>query len=204
MEQEPRGAGPDTTGNEHEAHEALTQERPRIYAASLSDYNAGVLHGVWLDADQEIEDINQVVSTMLEMSPTDARAEEVAIHDYEYFGGYRVEEYDSLDWISRVARGISEHGPAFGAWADLCGHDQDMLDKFEDAYLGEWDSIEDYAEQIIDDFGLRRELDEHVPELLAGYVHIDIAGFARDMRAGLDISVVDNRRGGVWIFEGQV
>lgn len=30
---------------------------PRIYVASLSDYNAGTLHGKWIDADQSAEDI---------------------------------------------------------------------------------------------------------------------------------------------------
>src|SRR4051812_23427656 len=126
--EQPRAAGPETTGNENEALEALREARPRIYVASLSDYNAGILHGTWLDADQDLEDLNQAAADMLEASPTDTHAEEIAIHDYEHFGGYRVEEYDSLDWISRVARGISEHGPAFSAWADICGHDQNALD----------------------------------------------------------------------------
>ncbi len=184
-----------------ETHEALRSDTPRIYVASLSDYNGGVLHGVWLDADQDLEDLNQAAAHMLETSPTDPRAEEIAIHDYENFGGYRVEEYDPLDWVNRVARGITEHGPAFGAWADICGHDLDALDRFDDGYLGEWNSIEEYAEQIIDDFGLNRELDEAIPELLRGYVHIDVAAFARDMRTGLDITAVTNPRGGVWLFE---
>jgi hypothetical protein len=47
MERTPEGAGPETTGNQqhHEARERHLQEPPRIYVASLSDYNDGRLHG---------------------------------------------------------------------------------------------------------------------------------------------------------------
>ena len=42
------GAGPESTGNEDEEHEVLREDGPRIYVASLSDYNAGILHGEWV------------------------------------------------------------------------------------------------------------------------------------------------------------
>ena len=56
MERQPTGAGPEPTGTEHqhehdEQAEALRRERPRIYVASLSDYNAGVLHGEWIESE---------------------------------------------------------------------------------------------------------------------------------------------------------
>jgi antirestriction protein len=41
---------------------------PRIYVASLSDYNAGRLHGAWIDAEQNPEDIQEAVDRMLEDS----------------------------------------------------------------------------------------------------------------------------------------
>ena len=34
-----------------------TGPSPRIYVASLSDYNAGRLHGVWIDAAEELDEI---------------------------------------------------------------------------------------------------------------------------------------------------
>jgi antirestriction protein len=217
MEREPRGAGPEPTGNEQhdqpagperettggaEADERLRAESPRIYVASLSDYNAGVLHGEWLDAAQNLDDLETAVTAMLARSPSDPRAEEFAVHDDEGFGNCLVGEFDSLDWINRVAAGIAEHGLAFGAWAAQCNHDPDELDKFDEAYLGKWDSIEEYAEQLLDDFGLNRELETAIPEQLRSYIHIDVAGFARDMQSDLDITVVTNPSGGVWLFEG--
>jgi antirestriction protein len=201
MELPPKaGAGPETTGNEMgREREELHREGPRIYVASLSDYNAGVLHGEWIEADLNPEDLEQAVTDMLRRSPTDSRAEEFAIHDFEGFGPYQPGEYDSLDWVSWIARGITEHGLAFGAWADCVDHDEDALASFEDAYLGEWSSLSAYVEELFDDLGVVRDLHEQVPELLQGYVEIDVEGFARDMELGGDITSVEHR-GGVWLF----
>lgn len=196
-----QGAGPESTGNQNEEHEVLREEGPRIYVASLSDYNAGILHGDWIEADQELGELSEAVQAMLERSPT-AGAEEFAIHDFEGFGLYRPGEYDSLDWISRVARGIVEHGPAFGAWADNCTHDDEALERFDDAYIGEWDSVAAYAEELVDDLGLLRAVEDAVPDMLQPYVRIDIDGFAHDLELSGDLTVVEHARG-VWLFEGQ-
>ena len=48
----------------HEQEHAPEREpkaQPRIYVASLSDYNAGRLHGVWLDANQDVEELQAAV-----------------------------------------------------------------------------------------------------------------------------------------------
>jgi hypothetical protein len=42
---------------------------PRIYVASLSDYNAGRLHGVWLDATEDYDTLSTGVAQMLAASP---------------------------------------------------------------------------------------------------------------------------------------
>jgi antirestriction protein len=196
------GAGPESTGNENEEHEVLREDGPRIYVASLSDYNAGILHGYWIQADQEPEELGEAVQAMLERSPTPG-AEEFAIHDFEGFGHYHVGEYDSLDWASRVARGIVEHGQAFGAWADRCNQDEDDLAQFEDAYLGEWGSMSEYAEELLDDLGYLRLVEEAVPDMLQPYVRVDIDAFARDLELSGDITSVDHARG-VWLFDGRL
>ena len=56
-------------------------EHIRIYVADLAAYNAGYLHGVWIDASQDLEDIQAQVDTMLAASPVKG-AEEYAIHDF--------------------------------------------------------------------------------------------------------------------------
>jgi len=57
----------------------------RIYIADLAAYNNGILHGIWVDATLDIDDIWQQIKDMLKQSPVDD-AEEIAIHDYEGFG----------------------------------------------------------------------------------------------------------------------
>lgn len=196
------GAGPEPTGNEHEEHEVLREEGPRIYVASLSDYNAGILHGEWIPADQEPDELGEAVQGMLERSPT-VGADEFAIHDFEGFGHYRVGEYETLDWVSRIARGIVEHGQAFGAWADRCNHDDDDLAQFEDAYLGEWGSMSEYAEELLDDLGYLRAVEETVPDMIQPYVRVDIDAFAHDLELSGDITSVEHARG-VWLFDGRL
>lgn len=196
----PAGAGPESTGNDsNEEHEDLREDRSRIYVASLSDYNAGVLHGEWIDATQEPDDLHEQVRAMLERSPTGG-AEEFAIHDYEHFGHYQTSEYDDLEWISRVARGIETHGLAFSAWAEHRRHEPEDFDKFEDAYLGNWGSLTEYAEELLDDLGYL-DLSDRMPESIAPYVRVDVEAFARDLELSGDITCVEHSRG-VWLFDG--
>lgn len=197
------GAGPERTGNQEEGverQEALRDLLPRIYVASLSDYNAGILHGEWIDAAQEPEELHEAAAAMLARSPSDPRAEEFAVHDYDNFGHYQVGEYDSLEWISTVARGIGEHGLAFAAWAEQCDHDDEQLAKFDEAYLGEYGSPTDYAEQLLDDLGV--DATSFGPDWLSPYIHLDVEAFSRDLVLGGDINLVEHP-GGVWVFEGR-
>jgi antirestriction protein len=78
---------------------------PRIYVASLSDYNAGRLHGAWIDASQDLDEVWRQVSEMLAASP-EPIAEEWAIHDYDNFGPLRLDEYESLCTVVGLAQGI--------------------------------------------------------------------------------------------------
>ena len=104
-------------------------------------------------------------------------AEEWAIHDYEGFGALRLDEFESLADVARIAKGIAEHGPAFAAWAEHVGTDSEALDEFEDAYMGEWESAADFAEEMLDDTGQIDEIMRSVPEHLVPYVQIDYEGF---------------------------
>jgi antirestriction protein len=173
---------------------------PRIYVASLSDYNDGRLHGRWIDADQEAEALGVAVNEML-ASSTMPLAEEFAIHDYEGFGPVRLNEYESLESVSRVAHGISEHGEAFGHWLSLnSSTDEETCRGFEDAYLGCFESLEAYAEQLLDDLGYDETLESAVPEFLQAYVKVDVEGFARDLEMSGDVATSEGRDG-VYVFD---
>ncbi len=171
---------------------------PRIYVASLSDYNAGRLHGQWLVADQSPDDLAAAVATMLAAS-REPGAEEWAIHDYEGFGALPLSEYEPLERVSLIARGIVEHGPAFAAWAVRDPSDPGVAEQFEETFRGQWPSTEAYAEELLDDLGATAALDD-LPEWLQPYVRLDSAGFARDLELGGSIWTTECPEG-VFVFD---
>jgi antirestriction protein len=168
-------------------------DTPRIYVASLSDYNAGRLHGVWIDADQDAEDIRAEIAEMLSESSEEI-AEEYAIHDHENFAGVSIGEYDDLDQIADIARMISEHGEAYGAYVDHVGVDYASLQDFEDTYCGRWDSEVDYAENFIDQY---HDLDQMMGSLSS---YFDYERFARDLFRS-DLYSVAASDGGIYVFQ---
>lgn len=173
--------------------QAPSQDPPRIYVASLSDYNAGYLHGVWIDATSDIQDIHAAVQQMLRASHS-PDAEEWAIHDHEGFCGFRLGEWESFERVSRIARGIVEHGPAFAHYAGLV--DDDELTLFDDRYRGHWSSMADYAQSYLDDMDV--DLDRDIAEWLRPYVTLDVASFGQTLAS--EMSTVEGDSG-IYIFE---
>ena len=80
-----------------------------IYVACLAAYNNGKLHGVWIDATDDSDDIQEKVNETLESSPEEG-AEEWAIHDYESYGSYRLSEYEGIESAHEIACFIEELG----------------------------------------------------------------------------------------------
>lgn len=189
--------------------EKVQLDHPSIWVGSWLDYNNGVLHGQWIDAAREATDVWSDIEAMLAASPT-ARsqpgeiAEDWGIFDYDNFGPLQIGEQESVNYVTTVARGIAEHGPAFAAWADVMQGDEELdQGAFEDNYLGEYESPQAYAEHLIEDAGYDQLLDEHLPEGIRRYVHIDIAGLAQDMWMSGDFHQYPKDGGGVYIFRGQ-
>lgn len=181
--------------------ERVSPAGPRIYVASLSDYNAGRLHGAWLDADQPVEQLADAVQAML-ASSTEPSAEEYAIHDYEGFGSLALNEFDSLERVASLAAGIAEHGEAFAAWASLDSGTEPTLAGFEQAFRGTWPSVVEYAADLLADLGVDEVL-PYVPDWLAPYVRVDSEAFARDLLISGDIAAIEGDEG-VHIFDRHV
>lgn len=157
---------------------------PRIYVACLAAYNAGHLHGTWIElSDHDLDSVHQRVRAMLASSP-EPLAEEYAIHDHEGFGPCRIGEYDSLEAVHRIATGISAHGRAFAAWASIWNErDLAELDRFEDMFVGSYESMQAYAEELLDAFGIEGDPQYWAPELIAPYVEVNMAAFSRDLES---------------------
>lgn len=184
----------DATG-EHEAQPV----HPRIYVASLSDYNDGRLHGAWIDAAQDAQDLYDCIQDMLHASPSPG-AEEWAIHDYEGFEFVQLSEFESIEAVSKVALGIAEHGRAFAAWASRVGLDSSDLDEFSDAYMGHWDSPRAFAEEMLDDLGYLEEFNKALSEHLAPYITFDYGSFAADLVFNGAIVTVEDSNGSIFVF----
>jgi len=164
---------------------------PRIYVACLAAYNNGYLHGAWIDADQAEEDIFFDINEVLKTSPI-ADAEEWAIHDYEGFEGARIEEYTSVATVVRLAAIISEHGRLGGKVLAHFGGDLDeAAAALEDRYLGQFDSLADYAQDIT-------EQATAIPDTLRYY--IDWKAMARDWEMSGDVFTVETAPDEVHVF----
>jgi antirestriction protein len=127
---------------------------PRIYVADLAAYNAGYLHGEWIDLEGlTTEDVHERVQKILaEGTAKYAREtlsvhEEWAIHDYEGFGPIRIEEYSSFETVVAHAERLAGEPDKYAAWMED-GRDPEDFDP--DQVHGPYESESDYVDQWID------------------------------------------------------
>jgi len=121
---------------------------PRLYFACLAAYNAGHLHGEWVDFYPGItpEEIQEAIDAMLKASPV-PDAEEWDIHDAEGFAGL---DSGSFELLCQVSELIHEHQE--GAVKGFIGHVGSSnlvaeIDNFSDIYIGRFKSEEDFCEE---------------------------------------------------------
>lgn len=182
---------------EHQPTQQRPELEPKIYVASLSDYNNGHLHGDWLDAARDVDELHEDIDKMLQRSKHDD-AEEWAIHDYEGFGAFRLGEYEDLGMVAMLGMGIAQHGRPFSHWANIVGtQDNDRLHRFEDHYRGSWESMADYAEDFLDDMGV--SVEAFTPGWLRSYVSIDYLALGDDLAS--DLETADDPDGTVHVFD---
>ncbi|MEE9186642.1 MAG: antirestriction protein ArdA [Bacteroidota bacterium] len=171
-------------------------DTPRVYVACLAAYNNGKLHGTWIDAHQDADDIRAEIAAMLKESP-EPDAEEWAIHDFENFGGLRLSEGEDIEQLVELAELITEHGDVFAKLVDHVGglqyleHAKTLM---EEEYAGAHGSLEDFACELLEDTGQL----ESVPENLRPY--FDCEKFGRDLELGGDVFTVDGENGQVHVF----
>jgi antirestriction protein len=162
----------------------------RIYAADLAAYNAGHLHGVWIDATLDITDIQDAINAMLKQSPVTG-AEEYAIHDYEGFEGYNLGEYAGIDTAHEVACFIEEFPDFGGALLNNFSNTNEARKAAEEDYCGCYTSLADYAQELT-------EQTTEIPQNLTHY--IDYERMARDIEMNGDIFTIETDCREVHIF----
>ena len=170
-----------------------TKFEPRIYVACLAAYNSGYLHGAWIDAAQEPWSIYDDVKAMLAASPI-AGAEEWAIHDYDGFGGVRIEEYAGFERVSALASFIAEHGEIGVALLDYYSGDlEEAKEAITDRYMGEHSSLVDYVQELTEET-------TPIPQSLRFY--IDWQGIARDAELNGELFGISTAHDVVHVFAG--
>ncbi|MEO0631997.1 MAG: antirestriction protein ArdA, partial [Planctomycetota bacterium] len=171
---------------------------PRIYVASLADYNAGRLHGRWIDTDQGADELHAEIQAMLSESTYPPEENDWAIHDQEGFGGLALNEAESMEDLSRLSLLIAEHSELFADVAAYLGG-ATWIDEaegwFVDRYHGAFSSVLEYTWQFIEDC-YAEQLDQ-MGDFLGRY--IDYEAIARDLELGGDI-ITFKRDGEIHIF----
>jgi antirestriction protein len=169
---------------------------PKIYVACLASYNNGLLHGAWIDADQDAEAIQAAIQKVLSNSKFQP-AEDYAIHDYEGFGKIKLSESESIETVAALAKALDEHGTAFEFFYSNEGIDDvsDAIEAFEERFSGEYKSAKAWAEEYLEDTGALSE----IPENLRYY--FDFEKYARDAQLGGDMTFFDNGHNSVFVFQ---
>jgi antirestriction protein len=154
----------------------------RIYVSSLSDYNAGVLHGRWIDAIQPYENVIEEIKEMLAESKQEI-AEDFAIHDTEGFGSIPISEYDDIENVCKIAEYISNSE-----------YSTDVIDFLTDNYAGCYESLYDYAYEYCENCDYLNS----VPKQFRYY--IDFEKYAKDLEIGGDIFTIETRYNEIHVF----
>ncbi len=162
---------------------------PRIYVACLASYNAGILHGKWINVI-DIDSIWKEINTLLADSPEED-AEEWAIHDYEGFGALSLSEYESIEQVHALAEFIEEHGEMGAALLSHYGSNLEDASTALENYLGTYESLEDYARELTEET-------TQIPEQLTFYINYE--AMARDMEMSGDVFTIEESFDCVHIF----
>lgn len=163
----------------------------RICVADLAAYNNGELHGVWINATDDLDDIWEQINEMLANSP-EPFAEEWAIHDHEGFNGYALGEYEGIETAHKIACFIEEYPKIGGELLNNFGGDlEEAKTAAEENYCGCYRSPAEYAEELTDQTG-------DIPQHLERY--IDYERMGRDMEYSGDIFTIETGHEEIHIF----
>ncbi len=168
----------------------INLENPRIYVACLASYNNGILHGCWIDAVTDVDTMRNEIQIMLSKSPI-ANAEDYAIHDYEGFGSFIIEQYTDLETICDYVAFYEEYEELGLEVSAYYGDIESAKEALENHYHGEYDSELDYATELFDEC-YAHELSEPVKS------YIDYDAFCRDLFINDYLSIELN--GKVYVF----
>jgi antirestriction protein len=134
------------------------ENSPKIYVTSLSDYNSGSLKGRWFDLSEytSADDLLADIHSMLKSFGSDR--EEWFISDFEGFPESLYHEYMGKEELQKiidlasVSDEINAPIEVFYKWIDEYYDNfsdiKGAVKKFNDSYIGEYNSPKDFAYEI--------------------------------------------------------
>jgi len=142
----------------------------RVYLTNLAKYNAGCLKGKWLDLPLSEDEVKDAFKEVL------GSDEEYFITDYE--ADFRIEEYDNFSDLNSFAEELSnlddyEQEKVFYLLEQGYSR-EDALEKHEDVMFYKDMTLEDVAEELVEEgcFGT-------LTDTIKGY--LDYEKLARDL-----------------------
>lgn len=169
---------------------------PKAWVGCLGCYNSGALVGEWLEG----ESCGDIVAAGLARVETHGDytaprcvkcgGDEFWVFDHEGYGDLlggecSPSEAQAVAVAIATIEGEGLDIEAVSAYASNHHYDVAAFDEwradFEDSYRGEYDSVEDYARQFIEDTGLLQDVSEYIAR------YFDFESYARDLQLSGDI-----------------
>lgn len=172
----------------------------KLYFACLASYNNGRLHGAWIEASSDADEMQEQIDAMLRASPFPnvmvedpetgedvPSAEEWAVHDYDGFPN--MGEYPSLDDVAAFVELTEEYDHIEPDDLQKIAEDFSTIDEaseaLRDQFCGIYDSFRDYADEAADEMLAAHDVKDDNP--LARY--FDYESFVRDL--SMDMHTID-------------
>ena len=127
----------------------FNSNNPALYCGTYGKYNNGSIEGMWIDLTT-FDDYDEFIEFCCNLH-ADEDDPELMFQDYENFPRELYSEscFDEDDFDTIIKYASFADRDAVDAFLSCFSVDE--LDKFEDAYQGEFDSEEDFAYHIIDE-----------------------------------------------------
>lgn len=186
--------------SEYLASKEEAMAHPKVWVACLAAYNNGYLHGEWVDAAVEPEELWESINHVLATSPI-PNAEEWAFHDYENFEGLRIGEYEGVERTTQLARFIASHGRPFALWFEHNGGYEPLEDAgeaFEGSFVGQFDTEGSMQDRLYDSLGIEHYEEtawQHLPDWVENYMQFNMESYTHDMICGGELFVIQNEYG---------
>ena len=134
----------------HDMYGSELEGNPSVYCGTYGKYNNGSLFGLWLDITK-FNDYDEFIDVCRQLH-ADEEDPELMFQDYECFPRELYCEScmgeETFDKILEYGELSDDDKEAFDDF--LQNNDYDM-EKFHEAYVGKWDSEEDFAYHIIEE-----------------------------------------------------